>query len=145
MTTMSQPPLRILVVDDSPDDADSLALLLTVLGHEVRTAYDGPTALRVAGTTRPQVVFLDITQPRMDGCEVARRLRAQGGSADAPLLAATGSGPEADRRCGQTPGFDHFLAKPFDLNVLGRLLADRQALATRPNACQPKGRPGPTA
>jgi CheY-like chemotaxis protein len=130
---MSDAPLRILVADDSPDDADSLALLLTVWGHEVRTAYDGPTALRVAGSVHPQVVFLNLNLPRMDGCEVARRLRAQVGCADAPLLAATGS-EEPDRRRGHPPGFDHFLSKPFDMIVLGRLLAERQARVSRPSA-----------
>jgi CheY-like chemotaxis protein len=144
MTIMSEVPLRILVVDDSPDDADSLALLLTVWGHEVRTAYDGPTALRVAGSAHPQVVFLGLSLPRVDGSDVAHQLRAQGGFAGAPLLVATGSALEADRR-GHTTVYDYFLVKPFDLNELGRLLADRQALLPRPNTGPSARRLGITA
>jgi CheY-like chemotaxis protein len=71
--------LRILVVDDLHDTADSTALLLGLLGHEVRAAYDSPTARQVAGTFLPQAVLLDIGLPGMDGCEVARHLRGQAG------------------------------------------------------------------
>jgi two-component system CheB/CheR fusion protein len=128
--------LRILVVDDSPDAADSLTLLLTLQGHEAHTAYDGPSALRLAGTFLPEVVLLDIGLPRMDGCEVARRLRAEVGLRDALLIAATGFGRPADRRRCHEAGFDHFLLKPLDLAELARLLAARQA------APRPKGEPG---
>ena len=95
-------------MDDSPDAADSLTLLLTVLGHEVRTAYDGPAALHAARIFRLQVVLLDIGLPRMDGCEVARQLR-QDGVRDALLEAVTGFGQEVDRRRCHEAGFDHFL------------------------------------
>jgi CheY-like chemotaxis protein len=121
------PALRILVVDDSPDAADSLSLLLTVLGHEVRTAYDGPAALHAAATFRPQVVLLDIGLPRLDGCEVAQRLRQQDGLRDALLVAVTGFGQEVDRRRCYEAGFDLFLLKPYDPTELVRLLADKQA------------------
>jgi CheY-like chemotaxis protein len=120
------PPLRILVVDDSHDAADSLALLLTVLGYRVRTAYDGPAALDVAGTFLPQIAFLDLGLPGMDGFEVARRLRERPASRGAVLIACTGFGQEADRRRCQEAGFDHFLLKPFDLHELKQALA-RQA------------------
>src|SRR5947209_6811901 len=89
------PPLRILVVDDSRDGADSLALLLSVLGHRVRTAYDGLAALDVSGTFLPEVVLLDIGLPGMDGCEVACRLRERADTRDAVLVACTGYGREA--------------------------------------------------
>jgi CheY-like chemotaxis protein len=119
-------PLRILVVDDNADAADSLALLLGLLGHAVRTAYDGPATLEVAQAFLPQVVLLDLGLPRMDGYEVARRLRHESGLGEVVLVATTGFGREADRHRCQQAGFDHFLLKPFDLDALVPLLAARQ-------------------
>jgi two-component system, sensor histidine kinase len=113
------PPLRILVVDDLRDAADSLALLLKLLGHDVCAVYDGPTALRTAASFRPDVVLLDLGLPGMDGYEVARRLRGQVGL----LVAATGFGQEEDRRRCREAGFDRFLLKPLDLDELRRVLA----------------------
>ena len=120
-------PLRILVVDDSPDAADSLGLLLSVLGHQVRVVYDGPTALQAASSFQPQLVFLDIGLPGMDGYEVAQRLRRQSGLRDVCLIAATGFGQEAERRRCLEEGFDHFLLKPFDPTELEALLAAKSA------------------
>ncbi len=117
------PPLRILVVDDCRDAADSLALLLTVLGHQVRTAYDGPAALEMAASFLPEVVLLDIGLPGMDGCEVACRLRERPETRDAVLVACTGYGQEADRKRCREAGFDHFLLKPFELDELQRVLS----------------------
>jgi PAS domain S-box-containing protein len=114
---------RVLVVDDSPDAADSLALWLKIEGHEVRTAPDGPTALEAAAAFRPEVIFLDIGLPRMDGYEVARRLRGQLGLRDATLIAVTGYGQEEDRRRAEEAGFDAHLVKPADPEALERLLA----------------------
>jgi CheY-like chemotaxis protein len=111
------------VVDDSVDCADSLATLLRVAGHEVRTAYDGPTALEAAEAFRPEVVLLDIGLPRMDGYEVARRLREReraGGRA--LLVAVTGYGQEEDRRRAEEAGFDAHLVKPAGPAALQRLL-----------------------
>jgi CheY-like chemotaxis protein len=115
---------RILVVDDNRDAAESLAMLLRLESQEVRLAFDGPTALRVAGEFRPQVVFLDIGMPGMDGYEVARRLRQQPGLGGATLVALTGWGQEGDRRRSQEAGFDHHAVKPVELAALHRLLAD---------------------
>ena len=92
------PPRGILVVDDDHDAADSLALLLTLLGHEVRTAYDGPAALRAAHGRLPRFVLLDIGLPGMDGYEVARRLREQPGRDAVRVIALTGYGREEDKR-----------------------------------------------
>jgi CheY-like chemotaxis protein len=117
------PARRVLVVDDSADTAESLALLLTVQGHEVRTAHDGPAALQAAEAFRPEVIFLDIGLPRMDGYEVARRLRGQMGLRDATLVAVTGYGQEEDRRRAEEAGFDAHLVKPADPGALERLLA----------------------
>jgi PAS domain S-box-containing protein len=115
-------PRRVLVVDDNEDAAESLALLLRARGHEIRTAHDGPSALSVAEDFRPEVVFLDIGLPRMDGYEVARRLRVQPGREGLLLVALTGYGQDEDRRRAEEAGFDAHLVKPADLEALQRLL-----------------------
>jgi CheY-like chemotaxis protein len=117
------PSLRILVVDDLRDAADSLALLLRLMGHDVRVAYDGPTALLVACSFKPDVVLLDLCLPGMDGYEVARRLQEQVGLPDCLLVAATGLGQEEDHRRSREAGFDRLLLKPLDLAELEGLLA----------------------
>src|SRR5262249_39841379 len=103
------PPRRVLAVDDNVDAADSLARLLGLQGHEVPTAYDGPTAREAAQVFRPEVVFLDIGLPRMDGYEVARRLREQLGMKETLLVALTGYGKDEDRRRANEAGFDAHL------------------------------------
>ncbi len=119
------PPRRVLVVDDNVDAAESLAMLLRVGRHDVRTAQDGATALQVAEAFRPEVVLLDLGLPRMDGFEVARRLREQEGVEKALLVALTGHGQEEDRRRSLEAGFDAHLVKPADPAALQRLLAGR--------------------
>ena len=113
---------RILVVDDNLDSAESLALLLGLQGHEVRTAADGPEAIETARSFRPEIVFLDIGLPRMDGYEVARRMRAEPGLAGAVLIAITGYGREEDVRQAMESGFDRHLVKPLDFAQLETLL-----------------------
>jgi CheY-like chemotaxis protein/two-component sensor histidine kinase len=125
----ASPSRRVLVVDDNADTAESLALLLRVKGHEVRTAHDGATALQDAGAFQPEVVLLDLGLPRMDGYEVARRLRAQVGLRKALLVALTGYGQEEDRRRAEEAGFDAHLTKPADPTALQRLLAGAEANA----------------
>jgi two-component system CheB/CheR fusion protein len=110
------------VVDDNVDAADSLALLLRAGGHEVQTAYDGPTALETAGAFHPEVVFLDIGLPEVDGYEVARRLRRQPGLEKSLLVAVTGYGQEEDRRRAAAAAFDAHLVKPADPTDLFSLL-----------------------
>ncbi len=122
------PPRRILVVDDNVDAAESLALLLRVGQHDVRTAHDGLTALQVAETFRPEVVLLDIGLPRMDGFEVARRLHEQPGMANALLVALTGYGQEEDRRRSHEAGFDRHLVKPADPAALQAILASFETM-----------------
>jgi CheY-like chemotaxis protein len=117
------PGSRILVVDDNVDATDSLALLLGVSGHEVRTAYDGPAALEAAEAFDPAIVLLDIGLPGMDGYEVARRLRQLPGRDKVLLVALTGYGQEEDRRRSREAGFDHHLVKPVDPEVLLALFA----------------------
>jgi PAS domain S-box-containing protein len=112
---------RILVVDDNQDSAESLALLLEIHGHEVRTAFAGLDALETASTFRPDVVLLDIGLPGMDGYEVARRLRAD--DHRGLLVALTGYGRDDDRQRSLEAGFDHHLVKPVDLDELARVLS----------------------
>jgi CheY-like chemotaxis protein/two-component sensor histidine kinase len=113
---------RILVVDDNVDSAESLAMLLEINGHEVRTAHDGADAVEIAGAFRPRIALLDIGLPTLDGYEVARRLRQQPEMRNAVLIALTGYGQSEDRRKSMEAGFDHHLTKPVDFEVLKALL-----------------------
>jgi two-component system CheB/CheR fusion protein len=120
------PPLgamRILVVDDNVDGLESSAALLQMDGHDVRTARDGPGALRCAEEFRPEVVLLDIGLPEMDGYEVARRLRSMPGQQDTLLIAHSGYGEEEHLQRAAQAGFDHHLVKPADLSQLNALIA----------------------
>jgi CheY-like chemotaxis protein len=112
-----------LVVDDNQDAANSLAMLLRLQGHEVCVAYRGMAALEMTKTYSPDLVFLDIGMPAMDGYEVARRLRQQPGLEKVVLAALTGWGQQEDRRRTAEAGFNHHLVKPPDPKVLEELLA----------------------
>ncbi|WP_250520703.1 MEDS domain-containing protein [Caballeronia sp. NCTM1] len=103
---------RILIVDDEPDIVSALLTLLEMEGHDVRTAYDGETALRIAATFEPEVVLADIGMPRMDGYELARRLRSLPGTATSMIVAVSGYGTKADRERSGEAGFDAHLIKP---------------------------------
>jgi CheY-like chemotaxis protein len=111
-----------LVVDDTVDAADSLVMLLRLAGQEVRVAYDGPTALLIAQAFRPQVVFLDLGMPGMDGYDVARQLREDPELKRVVLVAMTGWGQEEDRRRSRQAGFDSHLVKPAELKELEQVL-----------------------
>jgi CheY-like chemotaxis protein len=113
---------RVLAVDDHVDAAESLAMLLRLAGQEVRVAYDGSTALRIARTFRPQVVFLDLEMPHMDGYAVARQFREDPELKPAVLVALTGWGQEEDRRRCLQAGFDHHLTKPAEPKELEQVL-----------------------
>ena len=119
----SPPGQRLLVVDDNMDAADSLAILLRLRGHEVRVAYDGSSALELVKGYRPDLVFLDIGMPGMDGYELARRLRRQPGLEQVRLAALTGYGQEEDRRLSREATIDHHLVKPVEPEALEALLA----------------------
>jgi PAS domain S-box-containing protein len=114
---------RILVVDDNIDAADSLGVLLQSQGHLTSIAYDGLEALELAQAYRPEIVFLDIGMPRMNGYEVAAAFRTTPGLADAVLIALTGWGTQEDRLRSRQAGFDHHLTKPANPAVLSRLIA----------------------
>jgi two-component system CheB/CheR fusion protein len=117
------PRRRVLVVDDNRDAAESLAALLRIQGHDVRVAGDGPKALASAEEDPPEVVFLDLGMPGMDGYEVARRMREGPTLRQAILVALTGWGQDEDRRRTRAAGFDHHLVKPADPEALEGLLA----------------------
>ncbi|HLJ94629.1 MAG TPA: PAS domain S-box protein [Gemmataceae bacterium] len=118
--------LRVLVVDDNVDQADSAALLLQVSGHEARVAYSGPAALEAAVEYRPDLVLMDIGLPGMDGYEVARRLRQQPSLRGTMLVAVTGYGQDSDRQRSRQAGFDHHLVKPVNMQALEAILAQRK-------------------
>jgi PAS domain S-box-containing protein len=114
---------RILVVDDNRDAVDRLGMLLKVMGHTVRTAYDVLEAVDAAATFKPEMVLLDIGLPRLNGYEAARRIRELADGKGVLLVALTGWGQEEDRRRSKEAGFDHHLVKPVDPAELQRLPA----------------------
>jgi signal transduction histidine kinase/CheY-like chemotaxis protein len=126
----SKPPrkCRILIVDDNRDGADSLAILLELMGNDVHTAYEGEQALKVAETTRPEVVLLDLGMPKLSGYDVCRHIREQPWGRAVVLIALTGWGQEADRRRSREAGFDRHLVKPVHpadlMRLLGSVLPD---------------------
>jgi CheY-like chemotaxis protein len=113
--------LRILIAEDNPDTAMLLAEALDALGHDTRTAADGPAALRVAATFRPQVALLDLGLPIMDGYELAAHLRETDHTLK--MIAITGYGQESDRQRSRASGFDAHIVKPVDLAELGKTLS----------------------
>ncbi|HEX5446840.1 MAG TPA: ATP-binding protein [Pirellulales bacterium] len=113
---------RVLVVDDNVDAADALSTMLRLAGHDVRCCYGGLSALEVVEDRLPEVVFLDLGMPDLDGLEVARRLRQLRQGDQLMIVAVTGWGQEADRRRTAEAGFDHHLVKPVGASDLHRLL-----------------------
>ena len=113
---------NILIADDNQDALESLALMLRMEGHEVPCASDGEEALVLAGQRRPEIVVLDVGMPKLDGCEVARRIRAESWGRGAVLVALTGWGQDIDRRRSREAGFDMHLVKPVDPATLCDML-----------------------
>ena len=120
-------PRRILVVDDNRDSADSLAMLLQLIGHQVHIAHDGPEAVEKAATFQPHVILLDIGLPTLNGYEAARRIREQQRQKGLTLVALTGWGQDEDRRRSVEAGFDAHMTKPVDFAALTKLLAESRA------------------
>jgi CheY-like chemotaxis protein len=112
----------VLVVDDNVDAAQSLAMLLEAAGHTVSVRFDGVAALAAAEAFRPDVAFLDIGLPRMDGYALARGLRALPAFASRTLIAMTGYGQPEDLQRARSAGFDHHLVKPADYADVEALL-----------------------
>ncbi len=124
----------MLVVDDNEDAADLLAEVLRARGHDVRVAFDGPTALAAVEREPPRIALLDLGLPVMDGYELARRLRERLGP-DAPsLVAVTGYGQEPDRRASAQAGFEVHLVKPVDLDDICAVVERLAAPAPTPAA-----------
>jgi CheY-like chemotaxis protein len=114
---------RILVADDDVDGAETLAIVLRLAGHDVQVAHDGPSTLKIAADFLPEVVFLDVGMPGMDGFETARQLRQVVELDEAVLVALTGYGREEDRQRAVQAGFDHFLVKPTPPKILTDIAA----------------------
>ena len=115
--------LRVLVVEDSVDAAETLTMLLQMSGHDVRTAHDGLVALEAALEYQPQIVLLDIGLPGMNGFDVAKRLRQEPSLASVVLVAMTGYGESAARQRSREAGFDHHLVKPANFEKVQEILA----------------------
>jgi CheY-like chemotaxis protein len=132
-------PLRVLVVEDNPDTAASLAMLLRLYGHEVKTAIAGPAGLQATLSENPDVVLMDIGLPGIDGYEVARRIREQ---TEKPLLIAmTGYGQAEDRERSKEAGFEYHLVKPVDPVKLQNLLIKVGRLEPDRSSAPPTARP----
>ena len=127
--------LKVLVVDDNKDAADTVSMLLQTLGHDARLAHDGQEALRAALEYRPHVVLLDIGLPGADGFEVATWIRREPALKDVVLVALTGYGRESDRHRSQGVGFDHHLVKPIDLANVEIILASAAATEGSDEVC----------
>ena len=122
MDSATAPRLRILVVDDNADAADSLAMLLQLEEHETVTAYSGPEAIETARRIKPHAVFLDIGLPGMSGYDVARQLRSRPEGQGLRIYAMTGYGQDEDRKRSRQAGFDLHLTKPLMPLELERVL-----------------------
>ncbi|MGK5023071.1 hybrid sensor histidine kinase/response regulator [Janthinobacterium sp. LB2P10] len=122
-STAASARLRVLVVDDNIDAAETLAAVLDMTGHATQVAHDGAQALAVASHFLPDIIFLDIGLPGMNGYEVARALRQIPACANVVLVALTGWGAENDRSQSSAAGFDHHLTKPANLLAIGELMA----------------------
>ena len=115
---------RIMVVDDNLDSADSLSMMLEMLGHEVSAAHDGVEAVETARRFQPEVAFLDVGMPRMNGYEAARLIRQQPECAGVILVALTGWGQEEDKRRSHEAGFDIHMVKPIDYAAVEKLIEE---------------------
>jgi PAS domain S-box-containing protein len=113
---------RVLVVDDAPEVADILVMLLDSLGVEARAVYSGAAAVEAFSTFRPHLAFIDIGMPEIDGCETARRIRQCDGGGDVVLAALTGWGREEDRKSASQAGFDRHFVKPIRVEQVEEML-----------------------
>jgi PAS domain S-box-containing protein len=121
---------RILIVDDNEDGADSLAMMLQLMGNETRTVYDGIAAIKTSETFAPHAVLLDLGMPKMNGYDACRRIREHPWGKNMVVIALTGWGQTEDLHRTQEAGFDHHLVKPVApealLKIVARIVADKQ-------------------
>jgi DNA-binding response OmpR family regulator len=115
---------KILVVDDNEDSALSLAMMLSIMGHDTRTAHDGESAVAAAESFLPEVVLLDIGLPKLNGYEVAQRIREQAWGEKMFLIAVTGWGQEEDRQRSSEVGLNVHMVKPVEAAALEKLLSE---------------------
>ncbi|MGH7336541.1 MAG: hybrid sensor histidine kinase/response regulator, partial [Myxococcota bacterium] len=115
-------PHRILLADDNLDFASSFATLLRRMGNEVRVEHDGPAALAAAHEFRPEIAFLDIGLPKLNGFDLARRLRGLQATARSRLVAVTGWGQPSDRQLASEAGFDDYMVKPVEIERIQAIL-----------------------
>src|SRR3984893_17166397 len=116
-------PLKVLVVDDQADSADAVAFMLSLMGHDVHTAYGPREALELFRELQPSVVFMDISMPELSGLEAAARIRSLPEGTSTTIIALTGLGHEQDRRRSREASIDHHVVKPASPAVLHRLLS----------------------
>jgi CheY-like chemotaxis protein len=133
--------LRVLVVDDHPDAADTLAAVLELLGCPVRTCYDGLTALAVAEEFQPHVCLLDLIMPVMDGLELASRLKARAGARPLLLVATTALGDWEMRARTAMAGFHYHLTKPVDITSMLEAITRLWELVSAPHPTDPPDNP----
>ena len=124
---------RVLVVDDNRDSAQTLAMMLKIMGNDVRTAHDGLEAIEQAQDYQPDVLLLDLGMPKLNGYDVCRRIREQAWGAKLQIIALTGWGQAEDRQRTKDAGFDHHLVKPVDVTRLRELL-DEAAQRAQPSS-----------
>jgi CheY-like chemotaxis protein len=131
MADVSKPPVtntaprrfKILVVDDNHDSALSMSMMLSIMGHETRTAHDGESAVITAETFLPEVILLDIGLPKLNGYEVAQRIREKSWGTSMYLIAVTGWGQDEDRQRSTEVGLNLHMVKPVEPSALEKLLA----------------------
>lgn len=124
LDSMDRPKLRVLVVDDNRDSADTLAMMLRILGHDAHTAYDGQEAVDRTAELAPDAALLDIGMPRLNGYDAAAQIRQLPGGDQMLLVALTGWGQDEDRDRALASGFDSHLVKPIDHQELNKLLQE---------------------
>ncbi len=123
--------MKVLIVDDNKDLAESTAILLRMLGCEVDVAFDGVVALQSVAATHPDAVLLDIGLPGMNGYEIAEQIRADPGNDRTVLVAISGYGEDEHQARAKRAGFDHHLVKPIDPTLIPALLKSNEFRATR--------------
>ena len=118
---------RILVVDDNRDGANSLAMMLKLMGNDVQTANDGIEALKLAERFRPEVILMDVGMPRLNGLDATRRIREQSWGKSMTIIALTGWGQDEDKERSREAGCDGHLVKPVNLDDLAKVLSKFRA------------------
>lgn len=113
---------RVLVADDNVDAASTLATMLNLMGHEASTANDGVEAVEAARAFEPEIIFLDVGMPRMNGYDACREIRALPGGGKMTIVALTGWGQESHKQRSREAGFDRHLVKPVTPEILGAIL-----------------------